>query len=82
MPKFNTIADFPPDRFSITAHCEACGHSHGIDTDKLPLDLPMHVLQAHARCTACGAKGASLRIAYSASMDISSMIGRTQKRPG
>ena len=35
MKPFNTLADFPPDRFAITAHC-LCGHSAQIDYRLLP----------------------------------------------
>lgn len=28
----NTIADFPPDQFRITAYCE-CGHSAAVDLE-------------------------------------------------
>jgi len=76
MPTFNTLADFPPERFSITAYCDACGHSQEVDIAKLPNDLPIPVFRANARCTECGAKGASLTIGYTASMDASCMIGK------
>jgi hypothetical protein len=34
----NTLADFPPDLFSNSADCDACGRSQRVDTRKLPAD--------------------------------------------
>lgn len=61
----NSLADFPPDRFAIVAFC-ACGHQAAIESGGLPADLPMLILQRSLRCAACGGRGASIRIVWTA----------------
>jgi hypothetical protein len=61
----NTLADFPPDRFAIIAHC-TCGHSGQIDTTVLPPDLPMSVINHALRCSACGGRASGVRIIWTA----------------
>jgi len=67
----NTLADFPPDRFSITGHCYACGRSVWLDTAQLPPDMPIPTLRASLRCTVCGSRDTGLTISYAAAMDTS-----------
>jgi len=76
MPAFNTLADFPPDKFSITAYCDACGHSGHLDTAKLPPELPMPALDGLVVCSVCGHRQVHFTISYKAAMDASGMIGR------
>ena len=60
----NTLADFPPDRFRIGAHCRDCGHSARVDTRRLPLTLPMETLHARLYCRECGGRGVGVTIGY------------------
>jgi hypothetical protein len=61
----NTLADFPPDRFSIHAYCE-CGHNAQIDLARLSENLTINSLRARLRCAACGGREISIRIGWTA----------------
>lgn len=56
----NTIADFPPEQFAITAYCE-CGHSAAIDLGALSPDLTVDRLKAGIRCQVCGSRGVAIQ---------------------
>lgn len=61
----NTLADFPPERFGIAAHC-ACGHSGWVDTTRLPPSLPIDTLHARLRCQVCGSQEINIGIVWTA----------------
>jgi hypothetical protein len=60
----NTLADFPPDRFAITAHCP-CGHWATIDYRLLAPETPVNSLRPRLVCTVCGKREPSLNIHWS-----------------
>ncbi|HPE80114.1 MAG TPA: hypothetical protein PKZ35_08880 [Gammaproteobacteria bacterium] len=59
----NTLADFPPDRFSTTGY-RACGHQARLPLDHLLADLRVDVLRARSPCAACGGREVSIRIGW------------------
>lgn len=61
----DTLSHFPPDRFSISVHCE-CGHSGDLDTSALSPDLSLDELQRRLRCRECGSRDIQMRISWSA----------------
>jgi hypothetical protein len=60
----NTLADFPADSFTIFASCVACGHHGTFDRTNVPEDIRMQTLHEKLRCSACGSRHISIRIAY------------------
>jgi hypothetical protein len=60
----NTPDAFPPERFSLIAFCDACGHSASVERARIPPGLTIPELPARLRCTACGGRSCSIRIAY------------------
>jgi hypothetical protein len=60
----NILADFPADAFTIFAWCDACGHSGTFDRARVPEDIRMQTLHEKLRCSACGSRHVSIRIAY------------------
>ena len=48
----NHLAEFPPERFAITAHC-SCGHSAQIDYRLLPLETLVNSLRPRLVCKVC-----------------------------
>ena len=63
----NTLADFPPDQYTIVAYCEACDHSSRVPVEQLPADMTISQLKQSLRCAACGHREAEIRIIYSGS---------------
>ena len=59
----NTLADFPPDRFAITAHCP-CGHSMQVDYRLLPCDTRVNSLRFRLVCSFCGRRHPGIRIQW------------------
>jgi len=60
----NSLTDFPPDQFTISLFCDACDHSADLDREKVPEGMTIQELRQHLRCSACGSRGCSIRIAY------------------
>lgn len=60
----NTLSDFPPTRFHITAYCE-CGHSALVGIVSLPSTLPVDTLRNRLRCSSCGSREIDIRIGWS-----------------
>lgn len=60
-----TLADFPPEQFTIFGYC-ACGHSDAIRRYGLRPEMPMDEFKAPLRCGRCGARGIEIRIVYTA----------------
>ncbi len=60
----NVLADFPPDQFSIAVTCDHCGHGVWLDRSTVPEAVTIPSLRSRLRCTACGRRGASIRIVY------------------
>jgi hypothetical protein len=58
------LADFPIDRFVITAHCPF-GHSAQIDYGLLPPDTLVNSLRPRLVCKVCGKREPSLSIHWS-----------------
>ena len=62
----NTLADFPPDEYTIMAFCEACDREARVPVERLPRDLRLSQLRESLRCQECGHRGAEIRILYTA----------------
>ena len=62
----NRLADFPADQFTIWAFCDACSHSAMLDRRRIPARVTVQGLGARLRCSACGHRGGSIRIVYTA----------------
>ncbi len=60
----NVLSDFPPDQFAIAVTCDHCGHGVWLDRSTVPEGVTIPALRSRLRCTACGWKGASIRIVY------------------
>jgi hypothetical protein len=60
----NHLADFPPVKFTILVFCESCGRQVALDRAKVPPGIGVQALPGRLRCLVCGAKAASIRIAY------------------
>ena len=60
----NHLADFPPDRFAITAHCP-CGHSAQLDYRLLSPETLVNSLRPRLICKVCGKRDPSLNIHWS-----------------
>jgi hypothetical protein len=63
-PVQTAFGGFPADTFTILAFCESCGHSGPVDRDRVPEGCPTEAVLRRLRCTACGAREASIRILY------------------
>ena len=61
----NTLAEFPPERFAITAHC-TCGHSAQIDYRLLPSETMVNSLRPRLVCRGCGKRDPGIRINWAA----------------
>jgi hypothetical protein len=66
MPTPNVLADFPPDQFTLFAHCGVCGASASIPRINLSPSLPIPAIGPRLRCRACGCRGGEIRIVYTA----------------
>ena len=64
MSRANLPEEFPAERFSLIAFCEACGHSASIERACIPTGLTVQALPGRLRCSACGARQATIRIVY------------------
>jgi hypothetical protein len=60
----NQLADFPPEQFTILVFCGGCGRQVSLDRAKVPPGIGVQALPGRLRCSVCGAKQASIRIAY------------------
>ena len=60
----NRPDDFPAESFTILAFCDACDHQAPVDRTGLPLGVTIQGLRSRLRCSACGHRGCSIRIAY------------------
>ena len=60
----NHLADFPPDRFAITAHCP-CGHSAQIDYRLLAPETLVKSLRPRLVCKVCGKRDPGIRVHWS-----------------
>lgn len=56
------VEPFPPDRFKVSGHCGACGHS--ADLPGWCNAISGEELRRRLRCSKCGAKAASITIVY------------------
>ena len=63
-PSGNLPEHFPPERFSLLAFCEGCGHSATLAREALPSGLTVQAIPARLRCAACGRRPGLLRIVY------------------
>jgi hypothetical protein len=61
----NTLADFPPDQFTIWAICNACGYQVALEREGLPEGLVVQELPRRLRCGSCGGRDCGIRIVYS-----------------
>ena len=61
----NHLADFPPDRFAITAHCP-CGHSAQIDYRLLSPETLVNSLRPKLVCKVCGRRNPEIRVHWAA----------------
>lgn len=77
----NTIRDFPSHQFKIVGFC-GCGHSAAIDLASLPGDLPIDTLRGRLRCSECGGRGISIRIAWIAAGGFKHSAPTVTKSPG
>lgn len=75
-PTANTLADFPPESFTLLAFCDRCGHNAPLDRTKIPPNLGVQQIAAHLRCTACGAGEGSIRIVYTGAGGFAHGAGR------
>jgi hypothetical protein len=62
----NILADFPPDQFTLFAHCDHCAASAPIPRQTLPPSLPIPAIGPRLHCRACGRRGGEIRIVYTA----------------
>jgi len=60
----NTLDDFPAGAFTILVFCDACEHRSPLDRSKVPDGMSVQNLVQVLRCSACGARKASIRIVY------------------
>ena len=60
----NTLSDFPPDRFAITAYCPF-GHSGQADYRLIPPNALVNSLRPRLVCKVCGKRDPSLSIHWS-----------------
>lgn len=60
----NTLADFPPDRSSITAYCDDCEQGAQVVIERLPESMTIHRLRAGLRCSECGSRQTRIIISY------------------
>ena len=60
----NSLDDFPAETFSILAFCNACDHRASLDRTRVPPGITVQPLRGRLRCSACGHRGASIRIVY------------------
>ena len=60
----NYLSDFPPDQFTISLFCGACDHRADLDREKVPGYMTVQELRQRLRCSACGSRECSIRIAY------------------
>jgi hypothetical protein len=59
----NKLADFPPERFVIRAHC-ACGHDAPVPLARLPAGLTVAGLRSRLRCGSCGGREVGISIIW------------------
>jgi hypothetical protein len=60
----NILSDFRADSFTIFVWCDACGHSGTFDRAQASEKIRMQTLHDNLRCSACGSRHVSIRIAY------------------
>ncbi len=60
----NVLSDFPADQFGIRVFCERCDHQADLDRAKVPDGFILQDLPPLLRCSACGAREATVRIFY------------------
>lgn len=61
----NTLADFPPHQFAITAYCQ-CGYRAHVDYRQLPPEMLVSSLRTRLVCQVCGQHNPGIRIHWSA----------------
>ena len=58
------VGDFDPAKYTIYAHCGACGHNAGLDPEKVGRDVEVRMLSSRLRCAECGSRECSIRIVF------------------
>ena len=61
---YNTVADFPADRFWLLVYCSACQRRPALDRKAVPPDMPIPELRARLVCSACGSRSTMLHIVW------------------
>jgi hypothetical protein len=60
----NQLSDFPPEQFTIFVFCNACGRQEALDRGRVPAAISVQDLPGRLRCSVCGSRESSMRIAY------------------
>jgi len=62
----NTLDDFPAERFTILAFCDACGHHAPVDRTRVAAGMTLPQVRSQLRCSVCTGRACSIRILYTA----------------
>ena len=60
----DSFDDFPPESFTVLTFCDVCDHRTPLDRARVPPGVTVQALRGRLRCSACGRRGASIRIVY------------------